>query len=71
MPPHCPKIGAALLVGAGAEMAVEVVRIVVVLEAGADVAEVLDTIVEVAEVLDTIVDVEVAVGAGAAPEASP
>lgn len=58
--------------GDGAELVADVVLTVVVLDAGTDVTDVLDAGADVAVVLDTtVVDVAVAVGAGAAPEASP
>ena len=53
-------------------MVVEVLLTVVELDTEVDVADVVDAGAEVADVLDiTVVDVAVAVGAGAAPEASP
>ena len=58
--------------GDDAEVVVEVLLTVLVLDAEVDVADVVDAGAEVADVLETTVgDVAVAVGAGAAPEASP
>lgn len=58
--------------GDDAEVVVEVLLTVLVLDAEVDVADVVDAGAEVADVLETtVVDVAVAVGAGAAPEASP
>lgn len=58
--------------GDDAEVVVEVLLTVVELDTEVDVADVVDAGAEVADVLDTtVVDVAVAVGAGAAPEASP
>ena len=58
--------------GDDAEVVVEVLLTVVELDTEVDVADVVDAGTEVADVLDTtVVDVAVAVGAGAAPEASP
>ena len=58
--------------GDDAEVVVEVLLTVVELDTEVDVADVVDAGTEVADVLDTtVVDVAVPVGAGAAPEASP